>query len=204
MTKRELIEPKPGDKRYVRRDEKGHFTDEQDDGREVAYPGSSQTRKARSAAWTGRPRRSEDDLRLMRLVLQRRAGEISVAAKPSSERIDESPVAVFHERSSGIRENARRTAIALEIFRQEIESGLKHARAVGASHSEHQVEGNQSVTGERDLQLERARATLECCARLRSRVETNLVTVRRLPTNPRVERPWNGGKTTTRLTTCGS
>jgi len=31
MTKRELIEPKPGDKRYVRRDEKGHFTDEQDD-----------------------------------------------------------------------------------------------------------------------------------------------------------------------------
>jgi hypothetical protein len=31
MTKRELIEPKPGDKRYVRRDEKGHFTNEQDD-----------------------------------------------------------------------------------------------------------------------------------------------------------------------------
>jgi hypothetical protein len=31
MTKRELIEPKPGDKRYGRRDEKGHFTDEQDD-----------------------------------------------------------------------------------------------------------------------------------------------------------------------------
>ena len=31
MTKRELIEPRPGDKRYVRRDEKGHFTDEQDD-----------------------------------------------------------------------------------------------------------------------------------------------------------------------------
>ena len=31
MAKRELIEPKPGDKRYVRHDEKGHFTDEQDD-----------------------------------------------------------------------------------------------------------------------------------------------------------------------------
>jgi hypothetical protein len=31
MAKRELVEPKPGDKRYVRRDEKGHFTDEQDD-----------------------------------------------------------------------------------------------------------------------------------------------------------------------------
>jgi hypothetical protein len=29
--KRELIEPKPGDKRYVRRDEKGHFTNEQND-----------------------------------------------------------------------------------------------------------------------------------------------------------------------------
>ena len=31
MTKRELIEPKPGDKRYARRDEKGHFTDDQTD-----------------------------------------------------------------------------------------------------------------------------------------------------------------------------
>jgi len=31
MPKRELIEPKPGDKRYVRRDEAGHFTKEQDD-----------------------------------------------------------------------------------------------------------------------------------------------------------------------------
>ena len=28
---RELIEPNPGDKRYVRRDEKGQFTDSQDD-----------------------------------------------------------------------------------------------------------------------------------------------------------------------------
>lgn len=29
--KRELIEPKAGDKRYVRRDENGQFTQEQDD-----------------------------------------------------------------------------------------------------------------------------------------------------------------------------
>ena len=28
---RELIEPNPGDKRYVRRDDKGQFTDSQDD-----------------------------------------------------------------------------------------------------------------------------------------------------------------------------
>ena len=31
MGKRELIEPKPEDKRYVCRDESGHFTTEQDD-----------------------------------------------------------------------------------------------------------------------------------------------------------------------------
>lgn len=31
MTKRELIEPNPGDKRYVRRDEDGKFTDDQTD-----------------------------------------------------------------------------------------------------------------------------------------------------------------------------
>jgi hypothetical protein len=29
MTKRELIEPTPGDKRYARRDDKGQFTDDQ-------------------------------------------------------------------------------------------------------------------------------------------------------------------------------
>lgn len=35
--KRELIEPNPGDKRYIRRDEHGHFTDSQDDvGRSLA------------------------------------------------------------------------------------------------------------------------------------------------------------------------
>ena len=30
-SKRELIEPNEGDKRYVRRDDQGQFTDEQDD-----------------------------------------------------------------------------------------------------------------------------------------------------------------------------
>jgi hypothetical protein len=31
MSKRELIEPNGGDKRYVRRDDKGHFTKDQTD-----------------------------------------------------------------------------------------------------------------------------------------------------------------------------
>lgn len=34
--KRELIEPKPGDKRYVRRDEKGQFSESDDVGRSLA------------------------------------------------------------------------------------------------------------------------------------------------------------------------
>jgi hypothetical protein len=37
MTKRELIEPDKGDKRFARRDDKGHFTDDQTDvGRSLA------------------------------------------------------------------------------------------------------------------------------------------------------------------------
>ena len=37
MSKRELLEPHDGDKRYVRRDEKGHFTEDQVDvGRSLA------------------------------------------------------------------------------------------------------------------------------------------------------------------------
>jgi hypothetical protein len=36
MAKRELIEPKPADKRYVRRDKAGHFTKEDDVGRSLA------------------------------------------------------------------------------------------------------------------------------------------------------------------------
>jgi hypothetical protein len=36
-SKRELIEPNPGDKRYIRRDEEGKFTESQDDvGRSLA------------------------------------------------------------------------------------------------------------------------------------------------------------------------
>ena len=36
MTKRELIEPNEGDKRYVRRDETGRFKEEVDVGRSLA------------------------------------------------------------------------------------------------------------------------------------------------------------------------
>jgi len=36
MSKRELIEPTPGDKRYVRRDDKGHFTEAADVGKSSA------------------------------------------------------------------------------------------------------------------------------------------------------------------------
>jgi hypothetical protein len=43
-TKRELIEPHPGDKRYVRRDEQGQFTEDQVD------VGRSLRREAQQAA----------------------------------------------------------------------------------------------------------------------------------------------------------
>lgn len=36
MTKRELIEPTPGDKRYVRRDDKGQFSESTDVGRSLS------------------------------------------------------------------------------------------------------------------------------------------------------------------------
>jgi hypothetical protein len=36
MTKRELIEPNEGDKRFVRRDEKGRFDEVEDVGRSLA------------------------------------------------------------------------------------------------------------------------------------------------------------------------
>jgi hypothetical protein len=36
MSKRELIEPNPGDKRFVRRDENGRFKEEVDVGRSLA------------------------------------------------------------------------------------------------------------------------------------------------------------------------
>lgn len=35
-SKRELIEPKPGDKRYVRRDDQGRFTESADVGRSLS------------------------------------------------------------------------------------------------------------------------------------------------------------------------
>lgn len=43
MSKRELIEPNPGDKRFVRRDSKGRFTESDDVGRSL-----SQDRKRHS------------------------------------------------------------------------------------------------------------------------------------------------------------
>jgi hypothetical protein len=36
MSKRELIEPTPGDKRYVRRDDQGQFTEQVDVGKSSA------------------------------------------------------------------------------------------------------------------------------------------------------------------------
>ncbi|CAN5528435.1 hypothetical protein BH10PSE3_BH10PSE3_26850 [soil metagenome] len=36
MSKRELIEPTKGDKRFVRRDDQGHFTEEVDVGKSLA------------------------------------------------------------------------------------------------------------------------------------------------------------------------
>lgn len=36
MSKRELIEPNPGDKRYVRRDDKGRFKEVDDVGRSLS------------------------------------------------------------------------------------------------------------------------------------------------------------------------
>ena len=54
MAKRELIQPKPGDKRYVRRDEQGHFTKGQDD------VGRSLTQDRRKQAKHETPRREGD------------------------------------------------------------------------------------------------------------------------------------------------
>jgi hypothetical protein len=51
MAKRELIEPKPRDKRYVRRDDKGHFTEEQDDvGRSLTQDRRKEPNTKRPAA----------------------------------------------------------------------------------------------------------------------------------------------------------
>ena len=49
-TKRELIEPTPGDKRYVRRDEKGQFKEVDDVGRSLS---ADRKRKAKSTSTSG-------------------------------------------------------------------------------------------------------------------------------------------------------
>jgi hypothetical protein len=55
-TKRELIEPKPGDKRYVRRDAKGQFKEVDDVGRSSA---ADQKRQARKPATRGQGDRGD-------------------------------------------------------------------------------------------------------------------------------------------------
>ena len=55
--KRELIEPNQGDKRYVRRDAQGRFTDSQDDvGRSLSQ---DQKRKAKTVAKKGQGDRGD-------------------------------------------------------------------------------------------------------------------------------------------------
>lgn len=49
-SKRELIEPHKGDKRYVRRDEQGRFTESDDVGRSLA---ADQRKKAKTVAKKG-------------------------------------------------------------------------------------------------------------------------------------------------------
>ncbi len=50
MSKRELIEPTPGDKRYVRRDDEGRFSEQVDVGRSSAQ---DQKRQATTEAKPG-------------------------------------------------------------------------------------------------------------------------------------------------------
>ena len=49
-SKRELIEPKPGDKRYVRRDGKGQFKEVDDVGKSLS---ADRKRKAKSTSTSG-------------------------------------------------------------------------------------------------------------------------------------------------------
>jgi len=103
-------------------------------------------------------------------------GESRTAMRHASESISARPMVAFREPSGGIREDVQRVAVTLEMLRQEIESGLTRARSLGASHADR----NHSAPDGRDLQLERARATLEYCAKLRIHVEANLIAARRL------------------------
>ena len=56
MTKRELIEPNPGDKRYVRRDEKGRFKEVDDVGRSLSQ---DRQRQAKGDAGPGQGDRGD-------------------------------------------------------------------------------------------------------------------------------------------------
>lgn len=56
MSKRELIEPTPGDKRYVRRDDKGHFTEQVDVGKSLA---ADRRTKAKTVAKPGQGDRGD-------------------------------------------------------------------------------------------------------------------------------------------------
>ncbi|TBR12370.1 MAG: hypothetical protein EPO46_05195 [Lysobacter sp.] len=56
MTKRELIEPNPGDKRYVRRDEKGRFKEVDDAGRSLSQ---DQKRHAQTGSTPGQGDRGD-------------------------------------------------------------------------------------------------------------------------------------------------
>ena len=56
MSKRELIEPTPGDKRYARRDDEGRFTEMDDVGRSSAQ---DQKRQAKTVAPKGQGDRGD-------------------------------------------------------------------------------------------------------------------------------------------------
>ena len=56
MSKRELIEPNPGDKRYVRRDEKGRFKEVEDVGRSLTQ---DRQRQATTASKPGQGDRGD-------------------------------------------------------------------------------------------------------------------------------------------------
>ena len=58
MARRGLIEPNPGDKRYVRRDEKGRFSEVDDVGRSLAQ---DQRREATNSAKKGQGDRGDRD-----------------------------------------------------------------------------------------------------------------------------------------------
>lgn len=61
MSKRELIEPNPGDKRFVRRDENGRFTDDQVDvGRSL---GADRRQHAKTVAKPGEGDRGDQPRR---------------------------------------------------------------------------------------------------------------------------------------------